>query len=181
MEKVVIESKWQTRRTFDTVFWHSTTQEPVAVVREVTYNTSILFCTSKYEMDKLKKKPFVLNSAAKLVKWLKKCMEGYKNQSENGAEPAQHNRKAVPLWKGRNWSQKLNKKIELLSPNWRDWCVKNFFPKTITCIRRSTERFRNAFEMLFAGNGLKSGSWYLASAPRKCVLCIPKCPRATTM
>jgi hypothetical protein len=69
----------------------------VAVVSEVAYNTSIPFCPSHCEMDKLKKKYIALISAVKLVKWFKKCMEGYKKQPENRTEPAQHNRETFPL------------------------------------------------------------------------------------
>jgi hypothetical protein len=66
MEKVVTESKWQTCGTFDTVFWHNTTEEPVAEVSGEVYNASILFCPSHCETDKLKEKYFALNSAKKI-------------------------------------------------------------------------------------------------------------------
>jgi hypothetical protein len=48
-------------------------------------------------MVKSKKKPFPLNSAAKLVKRHKKCKEGNKKQPENRTETAQHNLEAFPL------------------------------------------------------------------------------------
>jgi hypothetical protein len=48
-------------------------------------------------MGKLKEKSFALNSAVKLVKLLKKCMDGYKKQPENRAEAVQHNGDAFLL------------------------------------------------------------------------------------